>query len=97
MGDSTSYPVPDGSVIITPAQQYAELRALTTAVEKLANTMDPALADIRKDVDASTGAIKEIRLEIVGLQKWRNMLAGAGMILTVLVGWGVVNLTPLGG
>ena len=90
-------PIPDGSVIITPAQQYAELRALTSAVEKLTNTMDPALADIRKDVDDSRADIKEIRTEVAALQRWRSALASAVLVLTTLIGWGALNLTKMGG
>lgn len=42
------YP-PDGSVIITPRQMYDELLATRQAVERLTNTVDPAIADIRAD------------------------------------------------
>jgi hypothetical protein len=45
-------PVPDGSVIITPAQMYTELREMRTAVERLTSTVDPALQDVRSDVTA---------------------------------------------
>ncbi len=90
-------PFPDGSVIITPAQQYAELRALTTAVERLANTMDPALAEIRRDVGSNASDVKEMRVELAALQKWRSAMTGALVLLSALVGWGALNLTSLGG
>lgn len=43
-------PIPDGSVVITPRQMYDELQATRKAVEKLTNTVDPALTDLRDDV-----------------------------------------------
>lgn len=97
MPEQPVMPIPDGSVVITPAQQYAELRALTTAVEKLTNTMDPALADMRKDIDDNAGAIKDIRLELAGLTKFRYVTTGVVTILVLLIGWGALNLNQIGG
>ncbi len=95
-------------MIITPAQQYAELRALTVAVNDLSSKVDPALVTIREDVLEVRGHVNdlradvkthvaEIRAEMSGLQKWRWMLTGALVLLSSLVGWGALNMTPLGG
>lgn len=95
-------------MIITPAQQYAELRALTVAVNDLSSKVDPALVTIREDVIEVRGHVNdlradvkahvaEIRAEMSGLQKWRWMLTGALVLLSSLVGWGALNMTPLGG
>jgi len=95
-------------VIITPAQQYAELRALTVAVNDLSSKVDPALVTIREDVIEVRGHVvdvradlkahvAELRAEMSGLQKWRWMMSGALILLSSLVGWGALNMTPLGG
>jgi phage shock protein A len=42
--------IPEGSVIITPGQMYSEMQQMRSAVEKLANTVDPALANVRRDL-----------------------------------------------
>lgn len=97
MPEHQSIPVPDGSVVITPAQQYAELRALTEAVRDLSGKVDPALADLRSDVDENKADIKELRTELSALQKWRYGISGALVLLASLVGWGALNLTNLGG
>ena len=108
MPDHQSIPVPDGSVIITPAQQYAELRALTVAVNDLSSKVDPALVTIREDVIEVRGHLNdvradvkahvaELRIELSGLQKWRWMMTGALVLLASLVGWGALNLTKIGG
>lgn len=90
-------PVPDGSVIITPAQQYAELRTLTDAVRDLSGKVDPALSTIREDVAEVRAHVDKIHIELSGLQRWRWMLTGALTLLSALVGYGLLNLTKLGG
>lgn len=54
-------PIPDGSVVITPNQQYAELRSLTDAVKELSAKVDPTLVGLRKDVDEVT---KDVTAEV---------------------------------
>ena len=99
--EQPTMPIPDGSVVITPNQQYAELRALTDAVKYLTGKVDPALVDLRKDVDEVRADLRthvtETRAEISALQKWRYVLSGAFGLLTLLVGWGALNLTSIGG
>ena len=92
-----SVPIPDGSVIITPAQQYAELRALTDAVRDLSGMVDPTLVGLRSDVDDISADVKEVNARISSLEKWRWMVTGALLLLASLVGWGALNLTRLGG
>ncbi len=95
----TSEPIimPEGSVVITPAQQYAELQRLTKAVDKLTNTVDPALNDIRQDVHALAEQQKTMQHQIDANTKWRYMLAGALTLLSALVAYGLITLAPLGG
>jgi hypothetical protein len=89
--------IPDGSVVITPVKQYEELQALTKAVDKLTATVDPALADIRKDVHELGVRLDEHRKDIDANTKWRFMLIGALTLLSALVGYGLLTLAPLGG
>lgn len=44
-------PIPDGSVVITPAQMYGEIQETRKSVDRLVATVDPSLSDIRSDVD----------------------------------------------
>lgn len=66
---STPMPIPDGSAVITPNQQYAELQALRRSVDALVSTVDPALSDLRADV-----LDHETRLRSVERKVW--MAAG---------------------
>jgi hypothetical protein len=43
-------PIPDGSVIITPAQMYQQIGDLADAVRDLKGAVDPALRDVRHDI-----------------------------------------------
>lgn len=104
-------PIPDGSAIITPNQQYAELQAVRVAVEKLVNTIDPALAEVRKDVhDLDQKTSKELdveraerkadvdalRTDVSSLKLWRAGITGALVLLSSLVAYGLLNLADLG-
>lgn len=62
-------PIPEGSVVITPAQQYAELRALTDAVKDLTGKVDPAMSGLRKDTDDNAAAIKAHDLRLDALEQ----------------------------
>lgn len=80
---STPLPIPDGSVIITPNQQYAELQLLRQSVDRLVNTVDPAFADLRHDV-----ADHETRIRSVERKVWM----AAGFAATVgSVGGGLLS------
>jgi hypothetical protein len=43
-------PIPDGSVIITPAQMYQQIGDLAGAVRDLKAVVDPAMTSVRHDV-----------------------------------------------
>lgn len=99
-------PVPDGSAIITPNQQYAELQAVRASVDRLAATLDPALLDIRKDIDDNSkdiateaaerkAEVEKLRAQIDTNTQWRNRIIGALLLLSALVGWGAVNFARL--
>lgn len=55
--------LPDGAVVITAAQQYAELREVRSAVDRLTNTIDPAFSDLRRDL--ADQVTKQLALEVV--------------------------------
>ena len=108
MPDQQPIVVPDGSAIITPNQQYAELQATRAAVERLANTIDPALLDIRKDIhdmredhkeqaQQTRAALTAHSVEIAALQRWRSAITAGLVLLSMLVGWGALNVTKIGG
>lgn len=108
VGEVTPQPIPDGSVVITPNQQYNELRALTLAVQDLASKVDPALVGLRKDIDDNSkdiadvrnetrAELEKVRTEVSSLKLWRAGITGALVLLTALLGWGALNLTTLGG
>lgn len=50
--NATGVVVPEGSVVITPREMYAEIEGTRKAVERLVATIDPTLAEIRGDVAA---------------------------------------------
>jgi predicted negative regulator of RcsB-dependent stress response len=83
--------VPDGSVVITPAQQYAEQQEIRKAVERLTNTIDPAISEIRRDItDAQTKhAELEVKLGAVAnrvtIVETHGKAAWAAIILLVMV------------
>src|SRR3546814_8406037 len=52
--------IPDGSVIITPAQMYGEMQAMRTSLEHLTATLDPFTVDVRKDIADHEARIRSI-------------------------------------
>jgi hypothetical protein len=78
-------PIPEGSVIITPSQMYAEIRAMHASVEKLANTVDPALSDIRSDV-------RDHETRIRGIERRMWQVAGA---VALIAGGGAAAATKI--
>lgn len=106
--DLTPPPLDPGSVVITPAMQYAELRANTDAIRELAAKIDPALLGLQKDVDDNAKGlaqersereadIEKLRTDVASLNTWRSGLVGALVLLSALVGWGAINFIRLGG
>lgn len=53
-------PIPDGSVVITPAQMFAQIGDLTEAVRDLKATVDPAINDMRHDVADHEARIRTV-------------------------------------
>lgn len=47
-------PIPDGSVVITPAQMYQQIGDLANEVRELRGVVDPALSELRTDVKDHT-------------------------------------------
>lgn len=90
-GTQPVVPVPDGSVIITPAQMYTEIRDMRTAVEKLTNTVDPALLDLRRDVTTLDKRQAEDHSEV---SKAGMLLANRVTVLEtkIAAAWAVVGL-----
>jgi hypothetical protein len=84
---TTTRVVPEGSVVITPAQMYTELRAVHDLVRDLKGVVDPALSDIRGDV-----ADHETRLRSVERRQWfatgiaTFVSGGGGALLVKLLG-----------
>lgn len=68
-------PIPDGSVIITPTEMYAEMRATHTAVQQIASKLDGVPATL---------ADHESRLRAVEKAVWRA--AGAATVLGAAAG-----------
>ncbi len=55
---------PEGSVIITPMMQYIELQRLGKAVDKLTDTLDPALNDMRDQISDHEDRIRGMERRI---------------------------------
>ena len=75
MPDQPVMPIPDGSVVITPAQQYAEIREMRKSLDKLVNTVDPAFAAIREKQHDHEGRLRAVERKV-----WiaAGFAAGAG-------------------
>lgn len=56
--------VPEGSVVITPAQMYEELRAVHELVRDLSGKVDPALADLRRVADDHESRLRGIEKRV---------------------------------
>lgn len=78
--------VPDWSVVITPRQQYEELRSLTAAVNTLKSSLDPALIDLRKDTDDHELRLRllENKHTVSPAQLWTAVASCIGVIGVVL-------------
>jgi len=50
MPEPTMHAVPEGAVIITPAQMYNEIQETRRSVDRLTSTIDPAMLDMRHDL-----------------------------------------------
>lgn len=69
--------MPPGSVIITPAQMYVEIRAMGTKLDHLSSVIDPALSTIRDDVAEVVVDVADHETRIRAIERWRWLIAGA--------------------
>lgn len=78
-------PIPDGSVVITPAQMYAEIQATRQAVDRLTSTVDPAMTEVRNvQHDHETTIRGLVRDTTVMKTQLRAAWAGLGLLLIAL-------------
>lgn len=94
-----SIPVPDGSVIVTPAQMFAELREMHDEIRQLRNVVDPAIRDLNTDIldheqrirviEAKPDVTDDVEQRIRSLEANRWKLAGGIAIVSTLVGSGL--------
>jgi hypothetical protein len=75
-----STPIPDGSVIITPTEVYAEVRATGDAVRGLATKLDNIPAEL---------ADHEARLRILERARWPlpSLAAVTGVVALAVAAW----------
>lgn len=79
-------PIPDGSVVITPAQMYRQIGDLAEAVRDLKGAVDPALTDIRHDVTDHETRIRTIEARKVVSPATLNAAIGTAIVaLGVLI------------
>lgn len=83
--------MPPGSVIITPTQMYAEIRAMAGKVDHLASILDPTLTDIRTDIaDVVTDvADHESRIRSLDRRLW------IAAVVSASAGAGIAQILPL--
>ena len=89
--DRGSGAMPPGSVIITPAQMYSEIRTMSEKVDHLAAVIDPALSTIREDLGEVrvVQADHESRLRAIDRRLWLAAVVAAAS------GAGIAQLVPL--
>lgn len=75
---------PEGSVVITPMMQYTELQRLGKAVDKLTETLDPALHQLRSELEDH-----ETRIRAMEIRIW---LAMGGASVLSIVGTYVISI-----
>lgn len=74
--------MPDWSVVITPRQQYEELRSLTSAVNNLVAKVDPTLVDLRSDSDDHEKRIRSLegKHTVSPAQLWTAVCSAVAMV-----------------
>lgn len=91
MSEASAQKIPDGSVVITPTEMYAEIRTMHDEVRGVAAMLDPAISEIRTDITDIREDQKDAELRLRGLEKFRWMAAGMGTLLTAGVSVGLVE------
>jgi hypothetical protein len=71
--------MPPGSVVITPAQMYAEIRTMAEKVDHLAAVVDPALSTIRDDVSEIRDDLGDHETRIRSIERRVWVFAGTAM------------------
>lgn len=80
--------LPAGSAVITPNQMYAELHEVGRKVEKLTNVIDPALAELRKDLDDTDKRASLLEARVRAIEHWRFFVLGVSCVVGVIAGYG---------
>lgn len=88
--------IPEGAVIITPNEMYREMQNIGKSVERLANMIDPALAELRADVVEARAQSAALDTRVRVLENWRWFVLGVagvfapagGFLLSYLFGGG---------
>jgi hypothetical protein len=70
----TTRTMPQGSVVITPADMYAEIRATYDEVKRLGTVLEPSLRDL-------SGRVEDHETRIRGLERRLWTALGAGVVL----------------
>ena len=89
---------PQPAVVITLNQMYDEFRSLRDEVKHLSSVVDPALAQIRSDVQANKSRIEVIvaerkaadealEIRVRSLENWRAVIFGAAAAVGTLGGY----------
>lgn len=98
-------PIPDGSVVITPAQMYAmqgdtakKVDDLTSEVRALRDAVHPAFADLRSDLADHETRVRviesklpdELGTRLSALEQVRWKATGIASLVSALIASGVV-------
>lgn len=84
--------LPAGSVVITPNDMFAEMRAIHDQVRDLAGKVDPALAELRRDVAEAKTERSTIELRVRALENWRWFMAGLSAAAGATAGYAAAAL-----
>jgi len=80
--------VPPGSAIITPNQMLAELHEVGKKVDHLVSVVDPALAELRKDLGETDKRATLLEARVRVIENWRWFVLGAAAVVGTVTGYG---------
>lgn len=69
-------PIPAGSVIITPAQMYDEIKATRAEVQQLSTLLNPAITKIQADVADHEHRLRSLERKVVAASGGAAVLGG---------------------
>jgi hypothetical protein len=80
--------LPPGSAVITPNQMYGELHEIGRKLDRLTAVVDPALAELRKDLGETDrqATLLEARLRVI--ENWRWFVLGMAAVIGTVAGYG---------